>query len=88
MPGAYSIKKLIPQAYLIWIVPPSLEILRKRIMRRKGVKTEEVEQRLVIAQQEISTEVHAKFFDYHLINDELEVAIENLKQLMISVMLR
>ena len=68
----------MPEAILIFIAPPSLEELKKRLVGR-GTETEEaIQKRLscVEAEQEKS-----KQYDYVVINDTVEKAVENLENI-------
>lgn len=74
--GAYQIRKLFPEAVLIFILPPSLEELRARIERRGEDSSEIIELRMQNASEEID---QAKHFDYIIINEVFERAIFDLK---------
>ena len=74
--GALQIKDVYPEAVLVFILPPSMEALRARLTRR-GTETQEVvERRLGEASKEIS---YVRDYDYAVINDNLEEAIDNVK---------
>ena len=74
--GALQIKEVYPEAVLVFILPPSMEELRARLTGR-GTETQDVvERRLGEAAKEIS---YVKHYDYAVINDDLEEAIENVK---------
>jgi len=77
--GALQVKENFPEAVLIFILPPSLEELERRL-RNRGTDPEEViEKRLKIAREEIK---RAKFYDYIVVNDVLEVAYNKLKSII------
>lgn len=59
----------------IFILPPTLEILRDRLIKRNTDTLEEIEKRLLIAGSEITQISH---YDYLVINDELENAVEDV----------
>jgi len=59
----------------IFIVPPSLEVLKKRLTDRNTDSTEEIEKRLVVAEQEIK---QISCYDYLVINDSLEEAVSDV----------
>lgn len=82
-PGARSIKQLVPNACLIWILPPDLAILRQRIVRRGSDSLNEIEQRIAIARHEIQTEKREHFFTYHVINDRFDQAVDDLSAIVI-----
>ncbi|MCM1363890.1 MAG: guanylate kinase [Faecalibacterium sp.] len=73
--GGSSVRKLMPQAKQIFIMPPSIEELRRRLCKR-GTETEEaIEKRMSIAEKEIEK---ACDYDFVVINDELDVAVDNV----------
>jgi len=79
--GALQIKKQFPQAVFTFIVPPSLEVLSERIHKR-GTETEEViQKRLATAIQELE---YVSEYDYVVINDEIPVAVDKLKSILIA----
>lgn len=66
--GALRVKSLIPEAVLIFIIPPSIEELRRRLNERGRESTEEIERRIQAAKWEIS---QSPKYNYVIINDEL-----------------
>ena len=76
--GATNIKKLFPDNSLaIFVRPPSIAELRKRLMGRKTESNEMLQKRLERAEEEMTYE---NTFDKVLINDLLEVALEEAEQ--------
>lgn len=73
--GAKQIRKLFNDAVLIFIAPPSLEILEKRLRDRKTDSQEVIEKRLSSAREDMS---HAAEFDYIIINDDFDTALQDL----------
>ena len=73
--GAEQIKKVFPDAILIFIFPPSLEILKERLMGRKTDAQEVIKKRLSAAIGEMR---RAADFDYVIMNDHLATAVEEL----------
>lgn len=72
--GAENIKKIIPESVSIFILPPSMEILEKRL-RKRGTESEDIiHSRLETAKKEIKC---ASQFDYVIVNDELEKAVKD-----------
>lgn len=69
--GAEQIKQAMPQAVLIFIMPPSFNELSERLRSRNLDNLEVIERRLKGATKEVSC---YSTFDYIIINDELEVA--------------
>lgn len=70
--GATEIRKLFPHAVLIFILPPTLETLRKRLCDRGTECPADVEGRLAIAEREVR---YITEYDHLIINDELDAAI-------------
>lgn len=73
--GATQIKKKFPQGVCIYIVPPSLDELAKRIYKRGTDSLENIKTRLGSANNEL-TYVHN--YDYVVVNDEVQVATKKI----------
>ena len=78
--GALKLKSVLPSV-LIFIRPPSLDILRNRLIRRQTETPGMIEQRVDWAQQELEA---AQQYDYQIINDDLETAYQVLKSILIA----
>jgi guanylate kinase len=78
--GALQLKGKI-DAIFIFISPPSLEELKKRLEKRRTELPEAVEKRLQWARHELEMISH---YDYHVINEDLSAAYENLKSILIA----
>lgn len=79
--GAKRLRQLIPEALLIFIVPPSLDVLRKHLEIR-GVNSEtEMRKRLAAATEEIS---ESDLFDYTVTNeeDQLDDTVERVVEIV------
>lgn len=73
--GAFQVKEAMPEAHLIFIEPPSLEELERRL-RGRGTETEEVIcNRMKTAEVELARKME---YDVQVVNDELERATEEL----------
>lgn len=77
--GAKQIKKLFPEALLIFIMPPSIEELRNRLINRHTNDLEDVERRIEIAKEENK---YKDIYDYIVINDDLEKATNKVKEII------
>jgi guanylate kinase len=77
--GAAQIKKVYPQAIAIFIIPPSLSILEKRLQDRQQDNKQVIGERMKQAQDELS---HFAEFDYLIVNDNFAVAAEELKAIV------
>lgn len=77
--GALEIKQKFPTALLLFVMPPSVKELKRRLFER-GTETEEViHQRLARAEEE-STDIES--YDYIVINDILETCVEELHSII------
>ena len=79
--GAMQIKKRMMGGTYVFILPPSLEILRKRLEKRMTDAKEEIAKRLRRAAAEIKTYSQ---YDYVIINDILEDALREFEAIIIS----
>lgn len=77
--GALQIKKLFPNAILIFILPPSWEELRQRLQRRGEDPSDVIDQRMVNARHEVA---QARHFDYIVVNALFETALFDLKAIV------
>lgn len=73
--GAQKIRKSFPEAVFIFVLPPSYEALKARLMGRGTEEPVVMETRLRAAREELS---HAKNYDFAIVNDNVEVAREKL----------
>ncbi|MCX7909555.1 MAG: guanylate kinase [Ignavibacteria bacterium] len=78
--GALSIKKLYPESsFLIFISPPSLQVLKERLIARKTETPEQLKRRFERIEMEMAIKDQ---FDYILVNDDLEKAKKELVNLV------
>ncbi len=77
--GALAVKQQRPDAILIFLKPPSLEELKRRLETRGTDAPEVIARRLAKAEWEMQQAHH---FDHIVLNDELENAVEALMQLI------
>lgn len=83
--GAMNIKKLFPDCCLVFILPPSMEELERRL-RKRGTETEEkIAERLKQARSELEA---AENYDYLIVNGELEKAVDDVMAVMRAEKLR
>jgi guanylate kinase len=73
--GAINVRKAMPGAVLIFILPPSIKELRRRLEHRGTDAQDVIEKRLAKALTEIGT---AREYDYVVVNDDLDVAAEQV----------
>ncbi len=73
--GAFQIKDKMPDAHLVFVEPPSLEILEERL-RGRGTESEEIiKRRMERAEIELSEKMR---YDICLVNDKLDDAVQEL----------
>ncbi|MEE1026896.1 MAG: guanylate kinase [Acutalibacteraceae bacterium] len=72
--GASALRDILPDVISVFIMPPSFEVLRKRLEGRGTETTEQVERRMNEALNEIRRAVE---YDYIVVNDDLESAVED-----------
>jgi guanylate kinase len=74
--GARQVRARLPEAILVFLIPPSLGALEARLRTRGTDGPEEIERRLAIARGELAA---LDLFDYAVVNDELSDAVERLR---------
>lgn len=80
--GAIKIKtKFKNKAVLIFIKPPSKEVLLKRLRKRKSEKEDGLKKRLRIAEKEVK---YAKKYHYRVVNDKLEDTVRVLSRILLK----
>jgi guanylate kinase len=79
--GALQIKKRFPQGVFTFIVPPSLDVLSERIHKRGTESEEVIQKRLATAIQELE---YVSEYDYVVINDEVPLAVDKLKSILVA----
>ncbi len=83
--GALQIKKKFPNGIFIFILPPSMEELKNRIIGRGTESKEDIEKRFGAALEEIK---HFVAYDYAVINDDLSRAMDDVKAIIRAERLR
>jgi guanylate kinase len=76
--GAKDVVQAYKYAHLIWIEPPSLEILKERLIKRDKDSIATIENRLRKAEIEMEQEKQEQLYDYHIINDDYETAKKDI----------
>lgn len=74
--GAMKIKKMLPEALLIFVLPPSVAELRRRLEKRGTEAPEVIDERVAAAVEEIR---QADKYDYVIVNDALEEAVNDFR---------
>ncbi len=78
--GAKKVKDAYPESVLIFLMPPSIEELRRRLLGR-GYGRENLEQRLQKAEEEIAC---ARHFDYIVVNEFIDKTVEALHMIIVA----
>lgn len=79
--GAKNIKNIYEDSVLIYILPPSLKELENRLRGRNTEDEETIKKRMIITKEELK---QIDIYDYAVINDDLEKAIEKVKNIIES----
>jgi guanylate kinase len=79
--GARQIRAKQPDVTSVFILPPSMDELLRRLRGRASETEEVVQRRFEVARREIE---HYGFFDYLVVNDQLEAAFDNLRAVILA----
>ncbi len=79
--GVEQVLKKYPDAIKIFLLPPSIEVLRERLSKRSTESEEVLEKRISRAKKEIE---YKDLFDYIFINDDIEQVANEIKQILIG----
>jgi guanylate kinase len=77
--GARRIREIFPSALSIFILPPSIETLRQRLIQRAQDNADTIERRMRAAAEEIS---HHGEYDHVVLNDDFERALGDLRAIV------
>jgi guanylate kinase len=83
--GYEQVRKRLPEALSVFIMPPSFQELKRRLTDRRSDSPEVIEKRLTAARQEIS---HWPNYDYLVVNDRLSRATQALRAIVRAGRLR
>jgi len=83
--GAQQVREQLPTAIGIFILPPSIDTLAHRLAHRGQDSMDVIARRLAAAREEIS---HVSEFDYVIINDNFQIALEDLQAVIRSQRLK
>ena len=79
--GALKIKEKVKEAIFVFIMPPSMEILKERLIKRNTETKDKILERFKTAYNEIN---EFKKYNYVVVNDKLNDAVEKVKSIIIS----
>ena len=77
--GAQQVRKLFPEAIGVFILPPSMDELTRRLTGRGTDAPDVIERRLAAAEADMR---HVGEFDYVIINDQLDQALDDLRAIV------
>ncbi len=77
--GAMNVRRLCPDATLIFVMPPSMEDLEARLRSRGDTSAEQIEIRLNRAKWEMEQSVH---YDYTVVNDQVSTCVEKILKII------
>ncbi len=80
--GALAVKEKMPEAVLIFVIPPSVEVLKGRLLDRGRESEEEIFERLAAAVWELE---QAEKYNYIVENDALSDCVDEISAIMASV---
>ncbi|MCR1898177.1 guanylate kinase [Irregularibacter muris] len=79
--GALKVKSEFPEGVFIFVMPPSMEELKNRITKRGTETKEELTKRFQASYEEIN---YVSKYNYIVINDEIDDAVEKIKSILIA----
>jgi guanylate kinase len=77
--GAMQVKEKLPEAFTVFVMPPSAEELKNRLVGRNTETMEVINERLKRAKEEAEG---IEWYDSIVVNDDLEISVETLHQLI------
>tara|TARA_B100000586_G_C19935091_1_gene353081 strand:+ start:26 stop:646 length:621 start_codon:yes stop_codon:yes gene_type:complete len=83
--GMLDIKSKLPNAISIYILPPNIDTLKRRLEKRGQDAIDVIEERIKFSKKELS---YSKYADFVIINDIFEIALNTLKTIVLNEKLR
>jgi guanylate kinase len=80
--GARQMRSALPEATQVFVAPPSLEELERRLERRASDSPEQIRDRLAVAPSELAAQDE---FEHVVVNDDLDRAVEDLSKLAATI---
>jgi len=80
--GAKQLKRSFPEAITIFIMPPSIDVLEKRLKKRKSDSAEVIAKRVANAAGEIS---NSSFYEHVVVNEDLDLAEKELAEIISQI---
>lgn len=82
MQGALRVREILPEVNLIFLTPPTVDELERRLVSRGTETAEVIRERMARAKEESA---YMKEYDYVVVNDDLDECVENVHQLIRSL---
>lgn len=82
MQGALRVREILPEVNLIFLTPPTVDELERRLVSRGTETAEVIRERMARAKEESA---YMKEYDYVVINNDLDECVENVHQLIRSL---
>ncbi|PZE22527.1 guanylate kinase [Paenibacillus xerothermodurans] len=79
--GAMKVKQTFPEAVFIFLLPPSMDELKSRIVGRGTDSQEAIRSRMTVAADEISL---IEYYDYAIVNDRVELACSRIQSIIVA----
>ncbi len=79
--GAFQVKNQIPEAITIFVLPPNMKELRRRLLKRGTESEEEIERRMNRAEEEME---FVDKYDYVIVNEDVEKSVDMLHNIVTS----
>ena len=79
--GARQVRKMRPGLIGVFVLPPSFEVLERRLRGRSKDSEEAIRRRLATAREEIAA---VEEYDYVVVNDELDACVDRLKAIVLA----
>jgi guanylate kinase len=79
--GALSVKRIYPDGVFIFVVPPSWDVLMKRLYKRATDDAQSMELRIANARKELAYLGH---YDYVVVNDDLDEAVRQVSAIIVA----
>lgn len=83
--GALNVKERFPEGVYVFIAPPDSETLRERLRGRGSESEEQISERIAVAEWELTQQGK---YDYVVVNDDLNVAVEDVEAIIRAEKLR
>ena len=79
--GARKVRCLGLETSTVFVMPPSLDVLERRLRGRSKDSEEAIQRRLAVAREEVEAFVE---YDYIVLNDELTAAVDRLRAIVLA----